>query len=154
MAMCWNNGPDNIYRGSVMPEHPVAGKVLIATLGSWRYFSALSGMAMLFVLVMLLSNSYSLVVLAVAVVLGLVCQYYCWRLWLDCHLFQIFYQYPEKSDVFDTAINMCWGREGENNRSLASRWSGARRLLYLAAGWMLVQWGTILLSLVVYGLQG
>jgi hypothetical protein len=140
-----------MYKGNEIIEQPLAGSVLVVTLNSWRYFSALSALAMLFTLVMLLTDSYSSVILAIASLVGLACQYYCWRLWLDCHLFTIFYQHLQQSDIFDSAINQCWGRKEGSQRSLISRWHGARRLLYLAASSMLIQWGIILILMIVHG---
>lgn len=132
-----------------MIEHPLAGKVLITTLASWRYFSALSVLAIFIVLILLVARVSSPFVLAVTLLLGLICQYYCWRLWMDCRLFRIFYRYPQQSDIFDRAINTCWGKERTTHQDLASRWAGARRLLYLAGILMLLQWAVLFLSLIV-----
>ncbi|MCD1126882.1 hypothetical protein LPW36_12920 [Jinshanibacter sp. LJY008] len=134
-------------------EHPMAGKVLIATLNSWRYFAALSAFAMLFTLLMLFFADYSAVMLAISLMLGLACHYYCWRLWMDTHLFNIFYRFSGETEVFDTAINVCWGKKGENNRSLDSRWSGARQLLYRAGFLVLAQWGVVILMVLFSGFQ-
>lgn len=137
----------------MITEHPIAGKVLIATLNSWRYFAALSAFAMLFALLMLFFADYSVAMLAVSLMLGLACHYYCWRLWMDSHLFNILYRFPEKTEIFDTAINMCWGKKGENNRSLDSRWTGARQLLRRAGLSVLVQWGVVILTVLFSGFE-
>ncbi|MBK5142846.1 hypothetical protein I2494_03790 [Budviciaceae bacterium BWR-B9] len=137
----------------MITEHPIAGRVLVATLNSWRYFAALSAFAMLFTLLMLFFADYSVVMLAISLVLGLTCHYYCWRLWMDVHLFRILYHFPEKTEIFDTAINKCWGKKGDNYRSLDSRWAGARQLLHRAGFLVLVQWGIVILTVLFSGFE-
>lgn len=135
-----------------MLDNPIAGKVLIATLNSWRYLSALSVLGMLFAFGLFLANIGWVSVLSLSLLLAIVCQYFCWRLWLDCRLFQILYQFPDQSEVFDTAINMLWDKNSDNSRSLISRWTGARKLLRSAGVALLIQWLMVLLSITVCGI--
>ncbi|WP_159566495.1 hypothetical protein [Budvicia diplopodorum] len=139
-----------------MLDNPVAGKVLIATLNSWRYLSALSVLGMLFALSLLIDSHCWVLLLSLSLFVAMVCQYFYWRLWLDCRLFQIFYQFLEQNDDFDAAINMLWNKNGDNihdnNRSLISRWAGARRLLHLGGVALLIQWLAVLLCIATRGI--
>lgn len=130
-----------------MLDNPIAGKILIATLNSWRYLSGLCLLGMLFSFGLLMVNTGRIPVLSLSLLLAIMCHYFCWRLWLDCRLFQIFYQFSERSEVFDTAINTLWDNNSDNNRSLISRWIGARNLLRFAGVTLSIQWLMILLSI-------
>lgn len=132
-----------------MLDNIVAGKVLISTLNSWRYLAGLSLFGMLFSLALFLLGGSVTFLFLLSLLIGILCQYFCWRLWLDCRLFSILYQFPTESHSFDTAINMLWNKNGDNTRSLTSRWIGARGQLRFGGIALLAQWLVILLSVAV-----
>ena len=132
-----------------MLDNIVAGKVLIATLNSWRHLAGLSLFGMLFSLMLFLFGDSVTLLFLLSLSFGILCQYFCWRLWLDCRLFGILYQSPTESHSFDTAINMLWNKNGDNTRSLTSRWIGARGQLRFGGIALFVQWLIIILSVAV-----
>jgi hypothetical protein len=67
--------------------------------------------------------------LGAALVLALAEKYFAWRVALDAELFAVLAQHDDMA-AFDSALEICAGRKpAVPPRSLASRWSGARRLL-------------------------
>lgn len=124
-------------------RRPVALRVLVIHLASWRYLAALTLPPLLFVAVSP-TGPGSLALLAMA----LWVHYCCWRLWLDERLFRVL---PEGSDdiaAFDVALRVLWGaKAGDTPRTLMQRWAGARRLLYRALAATLGLWGLWILVL-------
>ncbi|GKX60567.1 hypothetical protein [Leminorella grimontii] len=130
-----------------MIKHPVAGEVLLAALGGWRYLAAVSGGGGVFILGLLHGGDYAPMLLALALACGLCAQYYCWRVWMDCRLFRLLYSHPEQEEEFDAALGQFWGRGVKPRSDMAARWQGARRLFILAAAGVVGQWLFILIAI-------
>lgn len=56
-------------------------------------------------------------------------KYFEWRVALDAELFAMTNSYPDSDSEFDGAMAMCLGVATQPDRSMESRWRGARRLL-------------------------
>ncbi|MDX7987394.1 hypothetical protein FE392_08625 [Xenorhabdus sp. 12] len=131
-----------------MQSENMTGKVVIATLRSWCFISGLSAFAaliatMIFIIMPNHQSHY-----AISLFLALCCQYYCWRVWLDCHYFQILNVYPEKNAEFDQALLLIFNKTPQSKR-LHDRFQGALKLLKRAAVSLFLQFGLLFLFILV-----
>ncbi|AOM39849.1 hypothetical protein [Xenorhabdus hominickii] len=124
----------------------LTSQVMIVTLKSWRFISALSVLSILIATVILMANLNNITLYAVLLFTALFCQYYCWRLWLDCHYFQILNLYPEKSAEFDQALSLIFNKSPKS-QTMNTRFYGAVRLLKRATVSLILQWGVFFLFL-------
>ncbi|MDC9622335.1 hypothetical protein PSI22_12000 [Xenorhabdus sp. XENO-7] len=127
-----------------MQPEDLISKVIIATLKSWRFISALSAFSILIATAMLIAvfNTTALNNIALYAVLlftTLYCQYYCWRIWLDCHYFQILNSSPEKSAEFDQTLLLIFNKLPQS-RTQNDRFNGAIKLLKKATIGLILQW--------------
>lgn len=101
----------------------------------------------------LLSTTLAATCLVLHLLLALAAMYYAWRVALDAKLFEVLAQHREQSSEFDTALSYCLGKETPAMRTVASRWSGARRLLCYQTAFVFMQAvaaiGTILAALLM-----
>lgn len=123
-------------------KQPVALRVLIVHLGSWRYLAALSLPPLIFVLTSPMRPETPLLLLLILLV-----HYLCWRLWLDERLFRLLPAGHDDLAAFDAALRALWGGAEGAVRPLAHRWAGARRLLRRALAATLGLWAVWLLVL-------
>ncbi|MFG1172923.1 hypothetical protein AAFN90_04890 [Erwiniaceae bacterium CAU 1747] len=109
-------------------------------LASWRFFSplALPPLALAFILP---GSSQS----ALLLLLFLLTQYYCWRLWLDERLFELLNSEDDLA-AFDAGMARLWSAKPGPLRSLEQRWRGARRIFHRAICVLTVLWLTALFS--------
>lgn len=116
-----------------------AGAVLLTTLNSWRYISALSLLAFLTLLLLVLFHLAQPVRLVVGITLLLLTQFFCWRIWLDVKLFAKLYQPDTNEAAFDKALQTLWNKNSEP-RSIESRWAGAKKQLGYAVFSLFMLW--------------
>lgn len=117
-----------------MPDIRMTQRVIHIHLGSWRFFSTMALPPLL--LALLLIGSYQS---AVLLMLFLLTQYYCWRLWLDERLFQLLNS-EEDLAAFDAGMARLWAVKPGATRSLEDRWLGARRILYRSLSALIGLW--------------
>lgn len=117
-----------------MPYSAMTHRIMQIHLSSWRYFALLT----LPPLVLAFNLLYSLESF-VLLMLFLLTQYYCWRLWLDERLFPLL---NNESDLamFDEGMSHLWPAKTDNTRSLQERWCGVRRLFYRAMSALVALW--------------
>jgi hypothetical protein len=129
-----------------MLRQEIAGQTLLISLSSWRYILTVSLIAYLFCAVLLLCRA-SVWGCAVSLAAGLVTLYYCWRLWMDYHFFQLLYR--DKADIaaFDQAIDALWSKNSAV-RSLAARWTATSKLIVRAWQWAALQWLGVIVSVI------
>lgn len=120
--------------GSLEPDGDVmALRVMIALLRSGREIDHASTILFLAALWWAPAAAHDVgkVLLCAAMLLAVAEKYFAWRVALDAALFDLLACAPERGAPFDAALAMCvGGRNGSPARTLASRWSGARRLLF------------------------
>ncbi|MCW1874480.1 hypothetical protein OMR58_08460 [Erwinia sp. INIA-01] len=117
-----------------MPDIRMTQRVIHIHLASWRFFSALALPPLL--LALLLFGSYQS---ALLLLLFLLTQYYCWRLWLDERLFQLVNSEDDLA-AFDAGMARLWAVKPGATRSLEDRWLGARRILHRAICALICLW--------------
>ena len=120
-------------RSEVGLDHPVGVGVLAAFLKTGRMLDHASSV---FLLGVLLSTAQlpGSAAMAVALIAAAGCaiaeKYYAWRVALDAELFAVLLRHPQESRRFDSALAAFLGRSSQPaERSMHSRWQGARRLL-------------------------
>ncbi|PHM38679.1 hypothetical protein Xmau_03389 [Xenorhabdus mauleonii] len=131
-----------------MQSENMTGKVVIATLKSWCFISGLSVFAAFIATIIFITTSGHQIHYAMSLLLALCCQYYCWRIWLDCRYFQILNLYPEKSAEFDQALLLIFNKTPQP-KTLNDRIQGALRLLKRAAIGLFLQLGLVFLFILV-----
>ncbi len=112
-------------------EHPAGVGVLAAFLQSGRVLDHASSVMLVATLLALRPfDSLSLALFALATVGALAEKYFAWRVTLDAGLFAVLQRHPDDAAAFDAALAHVLGRQPGDSRSMASRWQGARRLLW------------------------
>lgn len=113
-------------------EHPSALGVLTAFLRTGRVLDHGSSVLLLgtFIVAPAPVTPLTNVLLAAALLLGLLQKYFAWRVALDAELFAILSEQPQEMRLFDLSLAAILKREAVTpTRSMASRWQGAQRLL-------------------------
>lgn len=123
-----------------MSDIRMTHRVLQIHLASWRGFALLSLPPL--ALAFLLLGSYQS---ALLLVLFLLTQYYCWRLWLDERLFTLLNTEHDLAP-FDAAMARLWSAKPGPVRSFEARWHGVRRIFRRAVGALIALWLVALFS--------
>jgi hypothetical protein len=113
-------------------ENPMTPAVMAAFLRTGRMTDHASSAILIGVLVLAGGTGAGIApaALGAALVVALTEKYFAWRVALDAELFAVLAQHDDMA-AFDHALETCAGRKPASPpRSLASRWSGARRLLF------------------------
>lgn len=114
-------------------EHPVTLGVLAAFLRGGRIIDHASSILLLGILFLLTVKAPvwpGLLLPTLAIALALAEKYHAWRVALDAELFAVLLAHPAESAQFDCALAVFLGRSHTvTDRSMHSRWQGARRLL-------------------------
>ncbi|OTA16300.1 hypothetical protein Xvie_02070 [Xenorhabdus vietnamensis] len=136
-------------QSDILPNtETLTAKVVIATLQSWRFISGLSVFATLIATAILVVKSNNTAIYAMLVFFSLLSQYYCWRIWLDCHYLQILNSHPERNTEFDQALLLIFNKLPQS-RTQNDRFKGSIRLLKRAVISLILQLGLFLLFIVV-----
>ncbi|CDL81351.1 hypothetical protein [Xenorhabdus szentirmaii] len=130
----------------MMQSENFTQKVVIVTLKSWRFVSGLSLFMAIMTTVLFITTQNGLVIYIISLVFALFSQYYCWRVWLDCHYFQLLDLYPEKETEFDQALFLIFNKK-PRIRTPNDRFQGAIKLLKRAVICFLLQLLSVFLSI-------
>lgn len=107
----------------------MALRVLLGFLRAGRVLDHASSVLLLAAL--LAAPAAPLAAVLAAVALGALEKYVAWRVALDAEFFQLLLQQPGQEAAFDAALADFLGRKASPPpRTLASRWRGARRLVW------------------------
>lgn len=160
-----------------MLNHPLAIKILRIHLNCWRYILIGSLPICILALYNTIGGIDHLLSLLLWLSL-LLTYYYCFRLYLDCALFRVIYEEIDQNErengiqdvteterynvliaepliILDTVLALLWSRASIklnkpiSQRSLISRWQGARQLLHGALFGMGSGWVIFLISLLL-----
>lgn len=140
---------------NLAPE--LAGRVLLGFLRAGRVLDAGSSALLLSTVLLALRPAAPLAVggILVALLLALVEKYFAWRVALDAEFFALLHEQPTQTAAFDAALAAFLGRTtgpAPAPRPMASRWLGARRLVWRQALAGAAQFGVVL-ALVAAGLR-
>ncbi|MDC9589940.1 hypothetical protein PSI23_11665 [Xenorhabdus sp. XENO-10] len=131
-----------------MQPETLTAKIVIATLQSWRFISGLSAFATLIATAILVASSNNIAIYAMSIFFSLLSQYYCWRIWLDCHYFQILNSHPERNAELDQTLLLIFNKP-PRPRTQNDRFKGSIKLLKRAMISLILQLGLFLLFIVV-----
>ncbi|MBC8953190.1 hypothetical protein [Xenorhabdus sp. PB62.4] len=131
----------------MQPEN-LTNKVVIITLQSWRFISGLSAFSVLIATTIWITTASNHAIYAISLLFALSSQYYCWRIWLDCHYFQLLSLHPEKSAEFDQALLLIFNKT-PRSRTQKDRFQGSISLLKRAVISLMLQLGVLLLFILM-----
>ncbi|MBI6548255.1 hypothetical protein [Xenorhabdus lircayensis] len=131
----------------MQPEN-LTGKVVIATLKSWRFVSGISAFAALMATAVFMTTTSNHAIYAMSLFSALLSQYYCWRTWLDSHYFQLLNLHTEKNAEFDQALLLIFNKT-PRPRTQHDRFQGAIKLLKRAVMSLTLQLELFLLFILV-----
>lgn len=117
-------------------QSSIAGQVIVAVCGFGKYFAVSSLIIFILSLTTGILNYPTLS--KIAAVAFVVTQFLAWRIYLDKFLFQILYANENKSEDFDAALRFLFNRRRQD-KTLAERWRGTKRLLVAGGVGLLIQ---------------
>lgn len=129
-------------------QHPIYLGVIVGFLRLGRKFDCASTGLLFAALAVGILRSEKWLSILMALI-GYVEKYYAYRVALDCELFALLQRFPGDMVIFDQALSACLGRTKNADRSISSRWLGARKLLARQLAVLLLQAAALLFALLI-----
>ena len=135
-------------------NHPVALGVLASLLKTGKCIDHASSVMLLCTMFFVLQRPDPIGFFP-SVLIGMLQKYFAWRVAFDAELFAVLSQAPSETATLDGALVSLFGKKKVRpNRSMQSRWSGAKSLLVWQASCAMAQFALLLyLAVMLFAAQ-